>query len=590
MIKKPSALILFFGFFAVAETALSLIFRRQIGDVVPPLFPWIQAFADLLPALAFTLPALFSGKRIWGAFASFSMILILTLKALNCTVYAAMKEPLTCQSCGLLLEHTDSLALYAVFGPHYMLWICLIAAGVLLAVAAILFLTVKNLRAPAGNPARVLLLVLALAALAAGAEYEYDQDLFRRDATMNEYAARPVFRYVSEYFQDAKKEREFQRQPIRPGCFPDRLSAASEALLRREGILPGAAPAHTPDFRRFEHIFVIAVESLDLDFIRACNPKMPADATPYLDRLVKTYPSFTHYFAGAQPTSFGFSSMLLGRPDYRHDLRLRSRSLLRLLADQGFASQYFAPVSGRLFDCRKYYENLFGFDRQFYFEDFARLYNVEPASRWGLDDATLFDCVFKILQAQDRTQKCISFLSTMDMHPGYSRSGPRKNERSGNPFLDALRCTDANLESFLGRLMADPGLFNEKTLVIITADHTATHGANFLKRSVYLPERIPLIFISEPRIEGLPVDKFCSQLDLAPTLLAGFGIPAPETCMGQNILTKRSFALSWTPAEVWLLRRPNQKMISDDLKKKRRTEPLLRAMFEFFDSRYGFAE
>ena len=63
------------------------------------------------------------------------------------------------------------------------------------------------------------------------------------------------------------------------------------------------------------------------------------------------------------------------------------------------------------------------------------------------------------------------------------------------PFLQALHNCDREIGKFVRKLTADPELYNDRTLIVITADHTATHGENFLKRKNFTPARIPLIFI-----------------------------------------------------------------------------------------------
>ena len=147
----------------------------------------------------------------------------------------------------------------------------------------------------------------------------------------------------------------------------------------------------------------------------------------------------------------------------------------------------------------------------------------------------------------------------MDLHNPYMRSGPAKDQAESVPFLASLRCTDANLRQFITRLQQNEKLWNERTLILLTADHSATHGANYTDRSDFTPARIPLYVITKEPVKDLPLEKYCSSIDLPATILHQLGQEIPQTFMGQDIFTKKSFALAWSSLDRKLyMHKPGQ--------------------------------
>ncbi|MBO5960084.1 MAG: sulfatase-like hydrolase/transferase, partial [Lentisphaeria bacterium] len=321
--------------------------------------------------------------------------------------------------------------------------------------------------------------------------------------------------------------------------------------------------------KKYDRIIVIAVESLDLDYIHAFNHAMPADATPYLDSLAAQYPVFRNYFSGAQPTSYAFTSMILSRMDFDDDLRLGSISLNDELRKLGWKSVYISPTNGKLFDNKRDYAAVFWFDEMYFLEDLGR----KAETKWGLTDATLFECAAGILEAET-AEKSITFISTMDLHNPYMRSGPAKDHPESVPFLASLRCTDANLRQFITRIQQNEKLWNGRTLLLLTADHSATHGANYTGRNDFTPARIPLFVLTKDPVRDLPLDKYCSSLDLPATILHQLGQEIPQTFMGQDIFTKKSFALTWSSLDRNLyLKKPEQTIVNT---------PALKAFYALF--------
>ena len=71
----------------------------------------------------------------------------------------------------------------------------------------------------------------------------------------------------------------------------------------------------------YDRVIIIAVESLELAFIREFNPAMPEGITPELDRICRENIVFKNYFSAAQPTSWGLTALMMSRLDYRRELK-----------------------------------------------------------------------------------------------------------------------------------------------------------------------------------------------------------------------------------------------------------------------------
>ncbi len=520
---------------------------------------FFPALADLIPVLIFALPAVFFRSRSAACATVVLMLLTLTIRVLNYGCFIALKEPLTYPVFRLLSEHTEHASLTAVFGAFYYAGMILL----LLLIAALLFFwcffSCRSVRAGSITGSRIRTVILSI--LCGTAAFSGIFCLFGTGKT--------VFSYTADIVRESYRDFLRRNRPIRYGYFSDdavlnTIRTHAPELLEQNALPPGDR------LKKYDRIIVIAVESLDLDFIHAFNPAIPADATPYLDLLTEQYPVFRNFFAGSQPTSYAFTSMILSRMNYDDDLRLKSTSLNDELRKLGWKSVYISPANGKLFDNKADFGTLFRFDEMYFLEDLNR----KAETKWGLTDATLLDCAAKILEAET-AEKSITFISTMDLHNPYMRSGPAKDQAESVPFLASLRCTDANLRQFITRLQQNEKLWNDRTLILLTADHSATHGANFTERKDFTPARIPLYVITKEPVRDLPLEKYLSSPDLPATLLHQLGQPIPETFMGQDLFVKKSFAPAWSSLDRKLyLHKPGQNVSIDT--------PALKAFYALF--------
>jgi hypothetical protein len=118
-------------------------------------------------------------------------------------------------------------------------------------------------------------------------------------------------------------------------------------------------------------------------------------------------------------------------------------------------------------------------------------------------------------------------------HAPYEGKGTTPRDR----YLDEVRTVDREL----GRLVRalDESELSKRALLLISADHGEAfmeHGVGNHARVVYEEvARIPLV-VYGPGVVARRIDEPVSLVDIAPTLLDLFGLPAPGAFMGQSLV------------------------------------------------------
>ncbi len=591
----------FFPLFCIVLTVClaeeNFLFRHIMLDETPWFYPWLALFSDLALPLVLLLMMLFHNRKIWLILFSISFSFVIFLKTANIILYSRIMEILTFANCSLLWTHTNFETLRILFGP---LWF-LKAAGIFLVVCLIpgllIFSGIRYFRhydklAEKAQYTKAALLVLLLASLFANWHYSAFYEFLGKSYFRREFLVRPALVQVNDFIHDYSRSAKTAMQPgagLRCGFEPGHISAGSADLLKQWGMLPFRRPVvngKTYDIRR---IIVIAAESLNLDYLRTYNAKMPENLTPFLDRMCREYVSFSNYFTASQPTSWGLDSIFLSRMDYEADLRCRNKplSICNLLADRGWNTLYFSPTTELCFSQGRDYGALFRMQKAWFQEQIFKRFGEKGVHYWGLSDHQLFSVVPQLLQEQ-KNSKFFSVISTIDLHDPYTVSGPAAEMTStGNKFLDSLRATDRNLQNFVEKIMADP-MFDDHTLIVITADHSATFGVNYTNRETFFPARIPLILITRNnwlKQEFPETHRYGSQIDLAPTLLGLLGIKVPDSFMGQDLRSGKDFAFAKT-VDMMFLHLPSGQTF-EYLQTKDPATPEETALKEFFEVYYS---
>ena len=548
--------------------------------------PWSVLGDAALPLLLFVF-ALHFRSRILAELSIFSAFTNFFFRLTAVVLYKEAFMPLSFQSVLLLLDHISHTGLRAALGKLYLLWLIpllLAFITVWLYCSAIVWNVCQKKHSRLSKKIYSAVLISAIISLAANISYYLFSQL-NYPSIYNGHLVRPIPFALTEFIHHWHKGTKTQKKI---GFYPGALSEESKEILLLSGVLPESVSGvllnkYSSSQPEFDRIIIIAAESLDADYISALNPAMPASITPALDKLTKSYPAMRQYYASAQPTSWGLTSLFLSRFDYMRDKHGNNPSLFSEAGRHGYETIYFSPITGLFGDNRQTYTAMFHPDTVYFLEDWTKNFGLQQKQFWGLSDAELFNGVYKYLQ-QKRPEKFIAVISTIDMHPPYTVTGTEEMQKKyKSKFLNALHCFDHNIGNFINTLMADKELYNNRTLIIITADHSATFGENYLKRPNFSPSRIPLIFITPKTdiFKTIDPDLPASAVDLAPTILNLLGIQIPQTFIGRDLRNNKGIALSRTMDDELIVRSNGESFIID-LKKERPAAMPQQADYDFF--------
>ena len=452
----------------------------------------------------------------------------------------------------VLFVNINLLSLGGTLEPRSAAMAALAAAGAL----GLIWLNARWLRAARGGLARTASLLLLGAcllpllplAVSTQPEMPHQERSLEQflDRTRNRSLKKVSAPILANVFSAAAASRHFEKGAAPIEALP--YAPDEAALLRELRLLDRDAPggpvaaSPPPDIRR---IVLVILESLAAAYLHGENPAIPAEATPFLDSLVRRYPHFDRFYTSNMPSDWGLSSLLVSRlqPDWDGG----RPSLLSLLREQaGFESFYVRAVSKHYGNELYTYPRMFQMDHYIANEELSERYESQWHSAWGFNDAVIYEEGVRILR-EHRDEKVVVILNTIDLHqPGPFQGVPFKYlpealKQKNVGLYNALHWTDRCVRGLFDTLEQE-GLFDEHTLIVVTSDHTPHPGVEY--RDAVPPQeyvrlgRLPLIFaMRDPqRLRGLDTARLASQVDLSPTVLELVGVPKPRGMVGRSLL------------------------------------------------------
>lgn len=287
-----------------------------------------------------------------------------------------------------------------------------------------------------------------------------------------------------------------------------------------------------------QNVIFITVESLSgkfLEYLGSTKGKI----TPNLDTLVNHSMFFTNFYAVGTRTIWGLEAAALSAPPKP------GQSIIKRPHCENMFSM------GQLFKMRNYdlkfiYGGYGYFDNMNYFFENNGYQIVDRSAMpdnevsftnaWGVCDQDLFKRVIKEADQSFAVQKpFLNLVMTTSNHRPYTYPSGVVNIPSGTGRAGAVEYCDFAIGEFIKNASAKPWFNN--TLIVIMADHCANSaGKTELPFNEY---QIPLIIYNPTLIQPQKIDKLCSQIDVAPTILSLLNWNYESKFFGKDILKMR---------------------------------------------------
>lgn len=355
---------------------------------------------------------------------------------------------------------------------------------------------------------------------------------------------------ITNKFYKSFSSQELIARPFYEYCYDiiKEINAVSKITLVSENNFKELYSPYSVQYNtlNIDNILLIPLESFDYNFLHVNNEHIPQCVSPTMDKLSKEFLSFTNFYTANQPTPYGIHALLSSRLIL--DKVAAPQTLFSSLKEKGFYTAIVGGAQGYYGNKAREFKRLYNPDYIYFAEDFSRDLH-KRFDGWGVPVNYLFE---KALQIMETHKKNFILLENIDTHPPYKTLLDEQDPCFHNQLVQnyrSLNCfafLDREIAAFLSRVKNSK--FWKNTLIIITADHSATHGENFTARKQFLPDRIPLIFIYHDlsKLPNFDRNKLYSQIDFPCTLLKMLDSKIPETFMGKDFLSKQEdFALSF---------------------------------------------
>lgn len=320
-----------------------------------------------------------------------------------------------------------------------------------------------------------------------------------------------------------------------------------EALQRAQALVGRVAHAEEPGYpndilrcirpagaEKRWNVIQITVESLSGSYLGIFGNR--GGMTPVLDGLADRSLFFTQCYATGTRTVRGMEALTLSVPP------TPGCSLVRRPGNENLFSTG-ALFHERNYDSRFIYSGYGYFDNMNYFFSHNGFSIVDRASGhdapvtfaniWGACDEDLYTWV---IEAADKAfsagKPFYHFVMTTSNHRPYTFPAGAVDLQQGCR-KSAIRYTDYAIGRFLEMAGSKPWFHD--TLIVITADHCANSaGDTSIPIGKY---HIPLLVYNPELVPARRIDTLCSQIDVAPTLLALLNWSYDSRFYGRDILS-----------------------------------------------------
>ena len=290
---------------------------------------------------------------------------------------------------------------------------------------------------------------------------------------------------------------------------------------------------------RHLNVVLISVESLSADFLSTFGASH-GHITPKLDALANNSLFFDNVYANGTRTVRGLEALSLSIPPTPGDSVLKMHhnenlfSLADIFNDRGYVSQFVYGGYG-YFDNMNYFFAHNGYtpvDRN----DIPKNATIHSENVWGVADEDLYTLALgQMDKIHAQGKPFFLHVMTTTNHRPFTFPAGRVKEPNGTRE-GAIAYTDWSIADFIERTRAKP--YFDDTVFVITADHDASSaGKTSLPVNRY---HIPLWIYAPKHIAPRRVDRFMSQIDIAPTLLGLLNFSYRSRFFGYDIFQLQS--------------------------------------------------
>lgn len=283
------------------------------------------------------------------------------------------------------------------------------------------------------------------------------------------------------------------------------------------------------------NVVFITVESLSGEFLSYKGSKL-GKLTPNLDAISDSSLFFRNLYAIGTRTIYGLEAVTLGappKPGQSVIKRPHSENLYsigRIFQQHGYDMKYIYGGNG-------YFDNMNAFfaDNGYQIIDDGDFEKTEVTFKnaWGVCDQDLFNRTLKECDKSYAAGKpFLNHLMTTSNHRPFTYPEGTIDIPSHSGRPGAVKYCDFAIGEFIRKASQKPWFSN--TLFVIIADHCA--GSAGQTELPFMEYQIPFLIYNPTIVRPQQIDKLCSQIDVAPTLLGIMNWTYNSKFFGKDIL------------------------------------------------------
>ena len=340
---------------------------------------------------------------------------------------------------------------------------------------------------------------------------------FSKTTYLNHAALNPMFNLIYTSTKLDKFDKEFK-------VFPE-----EECARDFEGLFPtSGVTVDTLIHNQRPNVLVIVMEGFGSLFIKSLGGM--DDVAPYMSRIVDESIAFTNCYCSSFRTDRGIVSVVsgyLGQPTtsimrYTHKVNTLP-GLPKTLKTVGYDTQMLYASDITFFGMSEYFFAT-GHDKLVSQDSFPA---EQRSTKWGVPDheaaAWLYDDIQR--RHQEGGKPWYTTFLTISSHTPFDVPYHRLEDEKLNSFA----YTDEAIGQFIDQLKQSPAW--DDLLIVITADH----GFNHLPVASPDFPFIPFILTGGAANEPRRIDTFCSQTDIAATVLGQMGLPHDDFIFSRDV-------------------------------------------------------